>query len=72
MAFTDKIRDLGNHVKFAVNTKGTSKPGIPTAVAEMSRTQSATATETPTTLTTTGTATRGLRELKKKTLRTKI
>jgi hypothetical protein len=72
MAFSDKVRDLGNHLRFTVNSKGTGRPGIPTAVAEMSRTQSAGATETPTTLISTGTATRGLRELKKKKLSTKI
>lgn len=72
MAFSDKVRDLGNHLRFTVNNKGTSRPGIPSAIAVMGATETAPATETPTTLTTTGTTTRGLRGLNKKTLNTKI
>jgi hypothetical protein len=73
MAFSDKVRDLGNHLKFTANTKGTGSPGIPSAIAELSRTETAPAIENPTRLSTTGSATRVLRNLgSKRKLKTKI
>jgi hypothetical protein len=57
--------ELGNHVRFAVNTKGTGQRKVPTAIAELSRTEMALAVEDPTTLTTVGNAVRGLRDLGK-------
>jgi hypothetical protein len=63
MAFNDQVRDLGNHVAFAVNNKGTERRGVPSAVAEMGKTATAKAVADPTKLTTVGTAVRGLRDL---------
>ena len=65
--------ELGNHVQFAVNTKGTGKRKIPTAIAELSRTEMAPAVENPTKLTTVGNAVRGLRDLgPKRKVKTRI
>ncbi len=73
MAYKDTDRDLGRHVQFAVNTKGTGRRGVPTAIADLSKTETAPAVENPTRLTTTGTATRGLRDLgKRKKIGTKV
>ena len=58
--------ELGNHVQFAVNSKGTGQRRVPTAIAELSRTETAPAVENPTKLTTVGNAVRGLRDLGKK------
>ena len=59
MAFKDRVRDLGNHLRFIPNTKGTGRPGIPSAIAVLSKTETAPATETPTKLTTTSSASKG-------------
>jgi hypothetical protein len=65
--------ELGNHVRFAVNSKGTGQRRVPTAIAELSRTETAPAVENPTTLTTVGNAVRGLRDLgKKRQIKSKI
>jgi hypothetical protein len=73
MAFNDKTRDLGNHVRFTANTKGTERRGVPSAIAELSRTETAPATQNPTRLSTTGNAVRGLRDLgSKRKIKTKV
>jgi hypothetical protein len=71
MAFSDKVRDLGKHVAFAVNNKGTGRRGVPTAVAELSKTETASAVETPIKLSTSGNSIRALRGLKKHSIKTK-
>jgi hypothetical protein len=72
MAFKNKV-ELGNHVRFAVNTKGTGQRTVPTAIAELSRTEMAPVVENPTKLTTIGNAVRGLRDLgPKRKIKTKI
>jgi hypothetical protein len=63
IAFKDIDRDLGQHVQFATNTKGTERKGVPSAIAEMGKTEAAKAASDPTKLTTVGTAVRGLRDL---------
>ena len=63
--------ELGNHIQFAVNTKGTGKRKIPTAIAELSRTETAPAVENPKTLKTTVSVTKGLRGLTKHSIKTK-
>jgi hypothetical protein len=72
MAFSDKVRDLGNHLKFTTNTKGTERRGVPSAIAEIGKTETAPATENPTRLTTTGNSIRALRGLKKHSIKTKL
>ena len=73
MAFNDKTRDVGNHVRFATNNKGTERRGVPTAIAELAKTETAPATENPTRLSTTGNTVRGLRDLgPKRKVKTKI
>ena len=73
MSFKDSDRDLGKHVKFAVNDKGTGRRGVPTAVAMLSETETAKAVSDPVKLTTVGSAVRGLRDLgAKRTLKSKI
>jgi hypothetical protein len=73
MAFNDKVRDLGNPVKFTTNTKGTERRGVPSAIAEIGKTQTAGAVENPTRLNTTGSATRVLRNLgQKRKIKTKV
>jgi hypothetical protein len=63
MAFNDQVRDLGNHVAFAKNNKGTERRGVPSAIAEMGKTETAAPKENPVKLTTVGSAVRGLRDL---------
>jgi len=63
--------ELGNHVRFAVNSKGTGQRKVPTAIAELSRTEMAPATENPKTLKTIGSVTKGLRGLTKHSIKTK-
>jgi hypothetical protein len=71
MAFNDKVRDLGNHVQFAVNTKGTGRRG--TVIPGLSETQTGAPTENPTKLTTVGNRVRALRDLgSKRKISTKI
>lgn len=71
MAFKDTDRDLGQHVRFSPNTKGTGRRGVPTAIAELAKTETAKPVADPVALTTTGTSTRGLRELKNRTIKPK-
>jgi hypothetical protein len=71
MPFKNKT-DLGKHVRFAVNTKGTGQRKVPTAIAELSRTETAAAVADPKTLKTTGSAAKGLRGLMKHSIKTKI
>ena len=71
MAFKDADRDLGKHVAFAVNDKGTARRGVPTAVAKLPETETAKATADPIKLTTTGSAVRGLRGLKSRAIGSK-
>jgi hypothetical protein len=68
MSFKDVVRDTGKHVQFApANLKGTGRRDVPTAIAELARTETAPATENPTKLTTTGNSIRALRDLGKRT-----
>jgi hypothetical protein len=71
MAFKNKT-DLGNHVRFAVNTKGSGQRKTPTAIELLSKTETAPAVADPTTLKTTGAASKGLRGLQKHSIKTKI
>ena len=65
--------NTGRHIKFAVNNKGTGRLGIPSAIAELSKTETAPATENPTRLSTTGNSVRALRNLgAKRKVKTKI
>jgi hypothetical protein len=65
--------ELGNHVRFAVNSKGTGQRRVPTAIAELSRTEMAPAVENPAKLSTVGNAVRGLRDLgPRRKIKTKI
>lgn len=65
--------ELGNHVRFAVNSKGTGQRRVPTAIAELSRTETAPAVENPTRLSTTGNSVRALRDLgKRRKVKTRI
>ena len=70
MSFSDKVRDLGNHIKFTPNTKGTGRPGIPSAIAERGRTETAAPVAEPKKLTATGPATSELRN--RRTIKGKI
>jgi hypothetical protein len=70
MAFKNKT-DLGNHVRFAVNTKGTGQRKVPTAIELLSKTETAAAVADPTTLKTTGGDVKGLRGLMKHSIKTK-
>ena len=70
MAFKDTDRDLRNHVAYTVNGKGTGRLGVPTAIAELSKTETAAPVAAPKKLTTTGTATSELRN--SRTIKSKI
>ena len=73
MAFKDTVRDTGKHVAFAVNNKGTARRGVPSAIAELSKTETAPASENPARLSTTGNSVRALRDLgPKRKVKTKI
>jgi hypothetical protein len=63
MAYKDPVRDLGNNVAFAANNKGTARRGVPTAIAEISKTETAAPVENPVKLSTTGNSVRALRDL---------
>lgn len=72
MSYTDKNTELGNHVAFAVNNKGTGRRGVPSAIAELSKTETAPATADPTKLKATGSNVKGLRQLGKRKIKSKI
>jgi hypothetical protein len=73
MPFKDSDRDLGKHVAFAVNDKGTGRRGVPTAVAMLSETETAAPVAEPKKLTSTGNSVRALRDLgAKRTIKSKI
>lgn len=71
MAFSDKVRDLGNHIAFAENNQGTARRGIPSAIAEIGRTETAPPVADPKTLKRTGAAGTGLSGFKKRALKVK-
>jgi hypothetical protein len=73
MAYADKVRDLGNHVKFAPNTKGTGTRGNP--MPDIGKTELAMPIENPSkgAVKTVGKNVKGLRDLgKRKKISTKI